>query len=94
LWLYAHVQRACFLCAIVCVFQHCNVNEKGGICLDSLKDKWSPTLTTKSVLAEIIALLQFPNPDNPLRAEIAKLYKEDKAQHDKNAAEFTRKYAQ
>jgi ubiquitin-conjugating enzyme E2 D/E len=74
--------------------QHCNVNEKGGICLDSLKDKWSPTLTTKSVLAEIIALLQFPNPDNPLRAEIAKLYKEDKAQHDKNAAEFTRKYAQ
>jgi len=73
---------------------HCNVNEKGGICLDSLKDKWSPTLTTKSVLAEIMALLQFPNPDNPLRAEIAKLYKEDKAQHDKNAAEYTRKYAQ
>ena len=39
-------------------------------------------------------LLEFPNPDNPLRAEIAKLLKEDKAQHDKNAAEYTRKYAQ
>jgi len=46
------------------------------------------------VLAEIMQLLEFPNPDNPLRAEIAKMLKEDKAQHDKNAAEFTRKYAQ
>jgi ubiquitin-protein ligase len=72
----------------------CNVNEKGGICLDSLKDKWTPALTTRSVLGEIMQLLEFPNPDNPLRADIAKLLKEDKIAHDKNAAEYTRKYAQ
>lgn len=72
----------------------CNVNEQGGICLDSLKDKWTPALTSRIVLAEILALLEFPNPDNPLRADIAKMLKEDKAQHDKIAAEFTQKYAQ
>lgn len=70
------------------------MNEKGGICLDSLKDKWAPTLSAKLVLSEIINLLEYPNPDNPLRADIAKMYKEDKAQHDKIAAEYTRKYAQ
>jgi len=73
---------------------HCNVNEQGGICLDSLKDKWTPAYTCRQVLQEILALLQFPNPDNPLRADIAKLFKEDRAQHDKHAAEYTRKYAQ
>lgn len=54
----------------------------------------TPALTTRSILQEIMQLLEFPNPDNPLRADIAKLLKEDKEQHDKNAAEYTRKYAQ
>jgi len=73
---------------------HCNVSEKGGICLEILKDKWSPALSIKKVLTEIIDLLKEPNPDNPLRSEIAKQLKEDKAAHDKTAAEYTRKYAQ
>lgn len=45
-------------------------------------------------LEEIIDLLKTPNPDNPLRPEIAKLYVEDRAAHDKQAQEYTRKYAQ
>jgi ubiquitin-protein ligase len=73
---------------------HCNVSEKGEICLDLLKDKWSPAVTIKTVLNEIIDLLKTPNPDNPLRAEVAKQFKEDRELHDKTAAEYTRKYAQ
>ena len=73
---------------------HANISEKGEICLDSIKDKWSPALSVKKVLAEVIALLRQPNPDTPLRSEIAKLYKEDRPLHDKNAADYTRKYAQ
>ena len=46
------------------------------------------------MLTEVIELLKQPNPDTPLRSEIAKLYKEDRALHDKTAADYTRKYAQ
>ena len=73
---------------------HANISEKGEICLESIKDKWNPSLSVKKVLQEVIDLLQHPNPDTPLRSDIAKLYKENRELHDKNAAEYTRKYAQ
>jgi len=73
---------------------HANISEKGEICLDSIKDKWSPALSVKKVLQEVIDLLKQPNPDTPLRSDIAKLYKDNREMHDKNAADYTRKYAQ
>merc|ERR1739845_235424 len=53
---------------------HCNVNANGAICLDILKDKWSPALTISKVLLSISALLTDPNPLDPLQGEIAKVY--------------------
>ncbi len=38
----------------------------GRICLDILKDKWSPALQIRTVLLSIQALLGAPNPDDPL----------------------------
>jgi len=75
---------------------HCNVNEKGGLCLPSgiLKENWSPALSVYKVLQEIQHLLQVPDPETPLIADIAKLYKEDKTEHDKRAKAWTQKYAQ
>jgi len=73
---------------------HCNINAKGGNMLDILKNNWSPALTIKKVLLALRQVLAEPNPDDPLIPAIAQLYETNRIQHDLNAAEWTRKYAQ
>ncbi|VBB18043.1 ubiquitin-conjugating enzyme E2 E1 [Yasminevirus sp. GU-2018] len=72
---------------------HCNINSRGDICLDILKDAWTPALTIEKVLLSISSLLAEPNPNDPLVGEIAHLYKTNKLEHDRIAREYTVKHA-
>ena len=56
---------------------HPNIDKLGRICLDILKDKWSPALQIRAVLLSIQALMSAPNLDDPLDEEIANFWKQD-----------------
>ena len=61
----------CHLMVLMYVVWHPNVSSvTGAICLDILKDQWSPALTLKTALLSLQALLCAPEPNDPQDAEV------------------------
>ena len=73
---------------------HPNVSSaSGAICLDILKDAWSPVLTLKSTLISLQSLLCSPEPNDPQDAEVAKHYMTSRASFEETARYWAITYA-
>jgi len=73
---------------------HPNISSaSGAICLDILKDAWSPVLTLKSTLISLQSLLCSPEPRDPQDAEVAKHYMTSKSSFEDTARYWTMVYA-
>lgn len=72
---------------------HPNIDRLGRICLDILKDRWSPALQIRTVLLSVQALLGAPNPNDPLAADVAERWLKDENGAIAEARSWTQKYA-
>lgn len=72
---------------------HPNIDKLGRICLDVLKDKWSPALQIRTVLLSIQALLSSPEPDDPLDTGVADHFKSNPKEAQAIAKQWNSKYA-
>jgi ubiquitin-protein ligase len=76
---------------------HPNISENGLPCLSILRSKpngeWTAAWTIGKTLLALRSLLATPNPDDPLNAEAARLYKQDHDEFYSKAQAMTLEYA-
>ncbi|KAJ7373888.1 Ubiquitin-conjugating enzyme E2 L3 [Desmophyllum pertusum] len=72
---------------------HPNIDEKGQVCLPIISpENWKPATKTDQVIQALVALVHSPEPEHPLRGDLAEEYTKDRKKFMKNAEEFTKKH--
>lgn len=74
---------------------HPNVDEKGQICLPIVSaENWKPATKTDQVIQALVSLVNEPEPDHPLRGDLAEEYIKERKKFMKNAEEFTKRHSE
>ena len=73
---------------------HPNIKtETGEICAEAIKNSWVPTLNANFIIKMLVELISNPNGEAPQEPEIAREFLMNRTTFNKNAQEFTEKYA-
>ena len=72
---------------------HPNINSRGEIRVDILREKWSPAYTIEAVLISIMALMSAPSTYKPTGFPAGNLIKTNKRKYERTVREWTQKYA-
>lgn len=73
---------------------HPNIKtETGEICAEAIKNSWVPTLNANFIIKMLVELISNPNGEAPQEPEIAREFLMNRTTFNKNAQEYTEKYA-
>lgn len=73
---------------------HPNFDEKGQICLSIVSpENWKPATRVNQVMEALVQLIHEPEPDHPLRADLAEEFVTNRKKFLKNAEEHTKKFS-
>lgn len=65
----------------------------GSICLNILRENWSPALCIEKIITCIEFLLDNPNPEDPLNKKIGELFQADREKYEETVKKFIDIYA-
>mmetsp|Transcript_31305 Transcript_31305/g.78558 ORF Transcript_31305/g.78558 Transcript_31305/m.78558 type:complete len:194 (+) Transcript_31305:80-661(+) len=69
---------------------HPNIDFEGHVCLNILRQDWTPVLSLRAVLFGLLTLFLEPNPDDPLNKDVAKLMIDKPAVFERNVRDSLR----
>ncbi|CAD5220247.1 unnamed protein product [Bursaphelenchus xylophilus] len=83
------------VCKFITRIWHPNISSQTGvICLDVLKENWAATMTIRTVLLSIQALLTVPEPKDPQDAVVASQYMKNPALFNRTARFWAQHFAE